>query len=239
MSPRAEGPQTPRRAGGPARWGLSGRGTTAVLGAVLATVLLLRPGFVRAAHCAGSTATPPGSSAGLVADCEALLGLKDALIGTGAGSLNWDKTRVISLWNGVIIEEAIAGATPQVTELRLQKRKVTGMIPAAFGALRALHLRTNPLTGAHATPSSGPRIHSGEAGPILLAGGPNGLSDAVTPFHERAVISGGLGHIRRADVMPLLRNAPDCSRFSGVRHQTEARPDWQGRARTVEMQGLK
>jgi len=45
------------------------------------------------------------------------------------------------------------------------------------------------VTGDHATPSSGPLIHSGEAIPILLAGGPNVLSDLVTTFHERAVIS--------------------------------------------------
>ena len=45
------------------------------------------------------------------------------------------------------------------------------------------------VTGDHATPSSGPLIHSGEAVPILIAGGPNVLSDPVTAFHERAVIS--------------------------------------------------
>ena len=83
------------------------------------------------------------------------------------------------------------------------------------------------VTGDHATPSSGPLIHSGEAVPILLAGGPNVLSDPVTTFHERAVIGGGLGHIRGADVMPLLLNATDRIRLHGVRHQAEARPYWQ------------
>ncbi len=85
------------------------------------------------------------------------------------------------------------------------------------------------VTGDHATPSSGPLIHSGEAIPILLAGGPNVLSDPVTTFHERAVISGGLGHIRGADVMPLLLNTTDRIRLHGVRHQAEARPYWQRR----------
>ena len=85
------------------------------------------------------------------------------------------------------------------------------------------------VTGDHATPSSGPLIHSGEAIPILLAGGPNVLSDPVTTFHERAVISGGLGHIRGADVMPLLLNTTDHIRLHGVRHQAEARPYWQWR----------
>ena len=85
------------------------------------------------------------------------------------------------------------------------------------------------VTGDHATPSSGPLIHSGEAVPILLAGGPNVLSDPVATFHERAVISGGLGHIRGADVMPLLLNATDRIRLHGVRHQAAARPYWPGR----------
>ncbi len=85
------------------------------------------------------------------------------------------------------------------------------------------------VTGDHATPSSGPLIHSGEAVPILLAGGSNVLSDSVTTFHERAAISGGLGHIRGADVMPLLLNTTDRIRLHGVRHQAEARPYWQRR----------
>ncbi len=85
------------------------------------------------------------------------------------------------------------------------------------------------ITGDHATPSSGPLIHSGEAVPILLAGGPNVLSDPVATFHERAVMRGGLGHIRGVDVMPLLLNATDRIRLHGVRHQAEARPYWQGR----------
>ena len=48
------------------------------------------------------------------------------------------------------------------------------------------------VTGDHATPSSGPLIHSGEAIPILIAGGPNVLADNVTTFNERTVISAGL-----------------------------------------------
>lgn len=93
------------------------------------------------------------------------------------------------------------------------------------------------VTGDHATPSSGPLIHSGEAVPILLAGGPNVLSDPVTTFHERAVISGGLGHIRGADVMPLLLNATDRVRLYGVRHQAEARPYWQGQPEPFRLKG--
>ena len=93
------------------------------------------------------------------------------------------------------------------------------------------------VTGDHATPSSGPLIHSGEAVPILLAGGSNVLSDSVTTFHERAVISGGLGHIRGADVMPLLLNTTDRIRLHGVRHQAEARPYWQRRPEPFRLKG--
>ncbi len=83
------------------------------------------------------------------------------------------------------------------------------------------------VTGDHATPSSGRLIHSGEPIPLLIAGGPNVLSDDVRAFHERAVIAGGLGHIRGTDVMPLLLNLTDRVRLHGVRHQKEARPYWQ------------
>ena len=93
------------------------------------------------------------------------------------------------------------------------------------------------VTGDHATPSSGPLIHSGEAIPILLAGGPNVLSDPVTTFHERAVICGGLGHIRGSDVMPLLLNTTDRIRLHGVRHQAEARPYWQWRPEPFRLKG--
>ena len=51
------------------------------------------------------------------------------------------------------------------------------------------------LTGDHATPSSGPLIHSGEAVPLLIVGGQNVLADHVKEFHERAVITGGLGRV--------------------------------------------
>ena len=93
------------------------------------------------------------------------------------------------------------------------------------------------VTGDHTTPSSGPLIHSGEAVPLLIAGGPNVLSDRVTAFHERAVISGGLGHIRGTDVMPLLLNCTDRIRLHGVRHQAEARPYWQWQPDPFRLKG--
>ncbi|MBI3757915.1 MAG: 2,3-bisphosphoglycerate-independent phosphoglycerate mutase [Deltaproteobacteria bacterium] len=82
------------------------------------------------------------------------------------------------------------------------------------------------ITGDHATPSSGPLIHSGEAVPVLIAGGPNVLVDDVAEFHERAAIRGGLGRVHGTDLMPLMLNLTDRIRLHGVRHQRQARPYW-------------
>ncbi|NOT55505.1 MAG: 2,3-bisphosphoglycerate-independent phosphoglycerate mutase [Deltaproteobacteria bacterium] len=84
------------------------------------------------------------------------------------------------------------------------------------------------VTGDHATPSSGSLIHSGEAVPLLIAGGPNGLVDDVREFHERAAIHGGLGRVTGADLMPLLLNLTDRIRLHGVRHQRQSRLYWSG-----------
>ena len=84
------------------------------------------------------------------------------------------------------------------------------------------------VTGDHATPSSGPLIHSGEAVPLLIAGGPNVLVDDVRAFHERAAVHGGLGRVTGTDLMPLLLNLTDRIRLHGVRHQRQARLYWSG-----------
>jgi 2,3-bisphosphoglycerate-independent phosphoglycerate mutase len=80
------------------------------------------------------------------------------------------------------------------------------------------------VTGDHATPSSGPLIHSGEAVPLLIAGGQNVLSDHVKEFSERAVITGGLGRVSGTDMIPILLNLTDRVGLHGVRHQAQPRP---------------
>jgi 2,3-bisphosphoglycerate-independent phosphoglycerate mutase len=82
------------------------------------------------------------------------------------------------------------------------------------------------VTGDHATPSSGPLIHSGEAVPLVIAGGSNVLADEVKSFHERAAIAGGLGRVFGTDLMPLLLNFTDRVRLHGVRHQRQPRLYW-------------
>ena len=82
------------------------------------------------------------------------------------------------------------------------------------------------VTGDHATPSRGPLIHSGEAVPLLIAGGPNVLADQVAQFHERVAFQGSLGQVYGTDLMPLVLNLTDRVGLYGVRHQRQARPYW-------------
>ena len=84
------------------------------------------------------------SNAALVADCEYLLGMKDELRGSAA--LNWSADVAITRWNGV----ALGGSPSRVTKIKLQKRGLSGRIPAAIGRLEMLEelwLYTNKLTG--------------------------------------------------------------------------------------------
>ena len=80
------------------------------------------------------------------------------------------------------------------------------------------------VTGDHATPSRGPLIHSGEAVPLLVAGGPNVLADQVSQFHERVAFQGSLGQVYGKDLMPIVLNLTDRVGLHGIRHQRQARP---------------
>ena len=95
--------------------------------------------------CASGVAVAdPGNSAGLVADCRALLAAKAELAGTG--SLNWSADAAVSSWDGV----TTGGAPGRVTELRLAGRALTGTVPAglsALSSLTALDLSNNEVSG--------------------------------------------------------------------------------------------
>ena len=82
------------------------------------------------------------SNAGLVSDCEYLLGMKSDL--RGSGKLNWWSGRTLDKWDGVKIQGG------RVVELSLPNRKLDGVIPVGIGklsALKTLDLSGNSLTG--------------------------------------------------------------------------------------------
>ena len=89
------------------------------------------------------SAVADSSNTGLVADCNTLLAARDTLRGTAA--LDWSPNTPISRWNGI----ALGGSPQRVIKVKLQKRGLSGQIPAALGRLDALEelwLYTNALT---------------------------------------------------------------------------------------------
>ena len=81
---------------------------------------------------------------GLVRDCEALLDAKDTLKGTA--DLNWSPTLSINTWTGI----SLGGTPRRVTKVKLQKKDLTGEIPAVLGRLDMLEelwLYVNELSG--------------------------------------------------------------------------------------------
>ena len=109
------------------------------LGAVVVTTVF------RVASCASGTAVAdPTNNAGLVEDCERLIGLRDVLAGSAA--LNWDVRTAITGWQGV----TISGTPQRVTELNLAGLGLNGELSGLLGeldALTELRLNANALTG--------------------------------------------------------------------------------------------
>ena len=109
-------------------------------------------GQLETALCSnGIAVADPAENPELIANCAALLGLKQELAGDAA--LNWNEQFPIDEWDGVSIA---AGADEEedaplrVTEIRLDGRGLTGQIPAAFSALSMLEglwLHDNRLSG--------------------------------------------------------------------------------------------
>ena len=140
---------------------LGGRGSSMAAGARQAA----------SPSCANTAAIPDPEPAGLVADCETLLGLKDELVGDG-DTLNWSVTRPIFSWDGIEVssnrvvalylhwpfEGTLKGSIPaelgqltNLSSLYLNRNELTGSIPAELGQLtnlRRLYLQNNELTGS-------------------------------------------------------------------------------------------
>ena len=98
--------------------------------------------------CYNGIAVPdPAANAGLLADCRALLGLRDALQGSDRPTrLNWSAARAVADWEGI----AIDGTPPRVVTLSLKNRLLSGILPptlARLDALRTIYLADNALEG--------------------------------------------------------------------------------------------
>jgi 2,3-bisphosphoglycerate-independent phosphoglycerate mutase len=97
----------------------------------------------------------------------------------------------------------------------LEKQRMLETMDTALGDLptdRAIVC----VTGDHATPAFPEVIHSGDPVPFVVAG-PGVRADRVREFGESTCADGILGHLRGADMMPVLLNAADRPLFLGSR----------------------
>ena len=93
---------------------------------------------------AGSVVADPDENAELVADCETLLGLRDALVGRGL--LNWGADTTIADWDGI----TVGGSPMRVTEVALDEKGLNGILPTKLSVLTGLEtlsLSGNSLRG--------------------------------------------------------------------------------------------
>ena len=73
--------------------------------------------------CYNGVAVPaPAANPGLLSDCRAILGLRDALQGDAARRLDWSATRAVADWEGI----GVKGTPPRVVSLDLDNRRLTG-----------------------------------------------------------------------------------------------------------------
>ena len=111
------------------------------------TLLVANPALAQSdtASCASDGAVADAAdNPGLVADCDTLLAGRDTL--AGSASLNWSASTPIDQWEGI----AVGGTPLRVTGLELQRRGLTGEIPAGLGGLSSLvelDLWFNQLSG--------------------------------------------------------------------------------------------
>ena len=92
----------------------------------------------------GLAVEQPDTNTDLVADCEALLEIRDAL--AGSIFLNWSPRVLIDEWVGVTVD----ATSNRVTEIELDNRDLNGVLPPELGKLTVLvklSLVGNHLTG--------------------------------------------------------------------------------------------
>ena len=93
----------------------------------------------------GGAVSDAGENAELVADCETLLSMRDALAGTAL--LNWAADTPIADWDGV----SVGGSPMRVTGLELDDIGLNGEVPSGMerlSSLEVLSLSENSLSGA-------------------------------------------------------------------------------------------
>ena len=93
----------------------------------------------------GGAVSNAGSNPDMVAGCETLLGVRDALAGTTL--LNWAADTPIEDWDGV----TVSGSPKRVTEVALDEGGLNGELPGGLGqltALTVLSLSGNSLKGS-------------------------------------------------------------------------------------------
>ncbi len=70
------------------------------------------------------------------------------------------------------------------------------------------------VTGDHATPSSGPLMHSGDPTPLLVVG-PGVVADSAQHFGEKFAMAGALGMLKAKEILPMLAGAAQRPFFRG------------------------
>ncbi len=97
------------------------------------------------------------------------------------------------------------------------KRDVIEAVDAGLSGLLALSERAVvAVTGDHASPSQGSLLHSGDPTPLVVTA-PGLRPDAVLQFGERSAMTGELGRLRAAEVLPLLAGIANRPFFLGHR----------------------
>ncbi|MCY4579238.1 MAG: leucine-rich repeat domain-containing protein [Chloroflexi bacterium] len=114
------------------------------------TVIAQQPDYTT--QCSNGIAVPnPQSNPGLVADCAALLAVRDAF--AADPPLNWSPDTSIHDWEGITSESTLVGSyfRNRVVRLRLHNDGLTGSVPPELSNLAnldELDLSRNQLTGS-------------------------------------------------------------------------------------------
>ena len=166
-----------------------GLGAATGVGAVIvifAVVIGASREFEVVSCSSGIAVASPATNTELVADCEALLGLRDTLRGTG--ELNWTADKPMSDWMGVTVSgtpqrvtglnlsglgvdgelSGLLGNLTGLTDLRLDGNALTGMLPSKLGQLT--NLANVSLSGTSFTGCAPPVLAKASTNDVASAG---------------------------------------------------------------------